>query len=128
MRALEGGFGTVFYLDMDAVIFDMGRKVWVDYVELFRGGGATARSVGSADIIMTSDWGGPNSGVMIVSNTDWYVDRLASCFSNTIIHAATTHAGARGSWRSCLHRALCCPPSVTRGATRYFVSPQISWP
>ena len=71
-RALEGGtYSAVFYIDMDAVIFDMGRGVVAEYLALFGAEQSAVQAEGSADIVMTADWGGPNSGVMIVRNTEW---------------------------------------------------------
>lgn len=63
----SNGYDYVVYMDMDVVImnFSITIESFIDVAI------SSSASPSSADLIMTTDWNGPNTGIWIIKNTDW---------------------------------------------------------
>ena len=72
----EGIFDYIVYIDMDIVIMNFEVRL-----ESFISAASELTGTSSADIIMTKDWGGLNTGVWFAKNTSWTKEFLLEAWN-----------------------------------------------
>jgi hypothetical protein len=77
-------YDYLMYIDMDAIIMDMSRPI-----EYFIAAGS------DKDVIMTEDWGGPNTGVFICRNSSWTSSFFTEAWNQKQLVQPTTPDGKR---------------------------------